>query len=293
VIFLTVGIAASTTVSSIQYAAAASSINFWAVPTNSRVDDGNFQILRLKFNLDTGNPLEKIRITIEGTPDRILEFNGNGDIMTADDAFVKVRGSISFESDGYMLSKLKGKFRIFIDKMELGPGEYDALAEVIREGGETHSDEAHFKLRAGSSGEPDLKPEFFFAWHNIMPDEKRNAYVLEANNGKGNAGKHVISIYLSENNVLDGGDILVGEKEVNSLKSGKDRLVHMKYELPGDTDPGQAYLIVKLDSENDVDESKENNNTKARKINVLENEEASSQRGSDKDDDDEEEEDDD
>ncbi|MGI0015510.1 MAG: hypothetical protein ACREBU_19005, partial [Nitrososphaera sp.] len=61
--FVTLAIATSGLVSSFQTAAAASNVNLWAVPVTSCIDDGKLQILRLKFNLENVNPLEKIRIT--------------------------------------------------------------------------------------------------------------------------------------------------------------------------------------------------------------------------------------
>ena len=47
--------------------------------------------------------------------------------------------------------------------------------------------------------------------------------MIEKNNG--NAGKHTINIYFSDDNVLDGSDLLVGSKDVQNLKSGKDAMV--------------------------------------------------------------------
>ena len=270
-IFLTIGIAGTGLMTSIQSAAAASSANLWAVPVNSRIDDGNFQILRLKFALDTGNPLDKIRITLDpGTlEEKVLEFDANGDILTADPAFVSVDGSIKIKTDGYSLTELSGKFKIAIDKTELTVGEHDALAEIITTG-ETVTDDAHFRLRAGSSGQADLVAKFFGAPDNIKQDKKYSAFVKEANEGTGNAGEHMISIYLSSDNTLDAGDELVGEKEVDNLKSGKDRMVHVQFELADDADLGSAYLIVKVDGEDDVTESNEGNNDKSEAITVIE-----------------------
>ena len=270
-IFLTLGIAGTGLMTSIQSAAAASSANLWAVPVNSRIDDGNFQILRLKFALDTGNPLDKIRITLDpGTlEEKVLEFDANGDILTADPAFVSVDGSIKIKTDGYSLTELSGKFKIAIDKTELTVGEHDALAEIITTG-ETVTDDAHFRLRAGSSGQADLVAKFFGAPDNIKQDKKYSAFVKEANEGTGNAGEHMISIYLSSDNTLDAGDELVGEKEVDNLKSGKDRMVHVQFELADDADLGSAYLIVKVDGEDDVTESNEGNNDKSEAITVIE-----------------------
>ncbi|MGI0036812.1 MAG: CARDB domain-containing protein [Nitrososphaera sp.] len=269
-VFLALGIASAGLISSFQSAAAASNANLWAVPVNSRIDDGNFQILRLNFHLDTGNPLDKIVITLDkGTSEEmVLEFNGNGVILTADPAFVFVDGSIKIKTDGYLLKLLKGKFKIAIDKTLLTVGEHDALAEIITTG-ETLTDDAHFRLRGGSTGQADLTPEFFFTWPNIPAGEMRRAWVFEENIGDGNAGMHMVSVYLSEDNILDGSDILVGDKEAKALKSGKDTLLVVKYELPEGTDSGQAYLILELDTEDDVNESFENNNVEARQINVI------------------------
>ena len=270
-IFLTLGIASSGLMASMQSAAAASSANLWAVPVNSRIDDGNFQILRLKFSLDTGNPLDRVRITVDPlTSPKVLEFNGNGDVLTADPAFVSVDGSLKIKTDGYSLIKLSGKYKIAMDKLALGVGEHDAVAEVITTAGVEADDDAHFKLRAGSTGQADLVAKFFGAPDNVKQDKKYVAFVKEANQGTGNAGEHTISIYLSEDNVLDSGDELVGEKDVNNLKKGKDRMVMMQFELDDDAETGPAYLIVKVDGDDDVSETDENNNTKPEAITVIE-----------------------
>lgn len=271
-IFLTLGIASSGLMATMQSAAAASSANLWAVPVNSRIDDGNLQILRLKFSSDTGNPLDFIRITLDpsGTP-KVLEFDASGNIISADPAFVSVDGSVKIKTDGYVLTKLSGKFKVGIDKTQLTVGEHDATAEIFTVGDPIPlTDDAHFKLRAGSSGQADLVAKFFGATDNVKQDKKYSAFVKEANEGTGNAGEHTISIYLSEDNVLDSGDELVGEKEVNKLKSGKDRMVHVQFELDDDAETGGAFLIVKVDDGDDVNETNENNNTKPEAITVVE-----------------------
>lgn len=271
VVFVTLGVATSGLFSQMQTAAAvSSSANLWAVPVSSRIDDGNYQILRLKFNLETANPLQKIRITLdEGTSEeKVFEFDGNGNIITPNAAFVSVDGSIKFVTDGYTLSKLKGKFKIMIDKTQLTVGEHDALAEVITTG-ETVSDDAHFKLRAGSSGNADLTPRFFGAPDEVKDDKKYNAFVKAANDGTGNAGEFKIKIILSEDTTIDGGDTVVGEKEVEGLKAGKVKMVPVKFEIPEGYDLGLAHLIVYIDAEDDVSESNEGNNTQPEVIHVV------------------------
>ena len=157
-----------------------------------------------------------------------------------------------------------------MDKLALGVGEHDAVAEVITTGGVEADDDAHFKLRAGSTGQADLVATFFGAPDNVKQDKKYVAFVKEANQGTGNAGEHTISIYLSEDDELDSGDELVGEKEVNNLKKGKDRMVMMQFELDDDAETGPAYLIVKVDGDDDVSETDETNNTKPEAITVIE-----------------------
>lgn len=172
-------------------------------------------------------------------------------------------------TDGYTLSKLKGKFKIMYDKPTLGAGEHDALAEIITTGG-TIEDTAHFKLRPGSTGDPDLVPAFFGAPNDIKQDKKYNAFVKVKNEGTGNAGESSLKIYFSSDNVLDGSDELVGDKNVGKLKAGKSKMLQVQFELADDADLGPAFLIVKVDSDDDVDESDEGNNTKPEAINVIE-----------------------
>jgi hypothetical protein len=47
-------------------------------------------------------------------------------------------------------------------------------------------------------------------------------------------------------------------------------MVHVQFELPNDSDTGPAYLIVKVDGDDDISESSESNNTKPEAITVIE-----------------------
>lgn len=274
--FLTLGIASTSVVTSLQTASAASSmINLWAVPTNSCIDDGKLQFLRLKFTDTSGKALEKIRITLDGT--RILEFDANGKVLFSDPAFVSVDGSTKVKletEDGYLVVKqIKGKFKIGIDKTALSVGEHDALAEIFVEGQVTPtlSDEASFKLKDCESGKPDIKAEFYGAPNNIKQDKKYNTFFIERNIGTGNAGEHQVKVFLSSDDELDDDDVLVGEKNVNKLKKGNLKLVHVQIELPDDSDLGPMFLIAMADADEEQDEINENNNIEVEEINVTEN----------------------
>lgn len=289
--FMTLAIAASGLVSSLQTAAAASEVNLWAVPVTSCIDDGKLQILRLKFNLENVNPLEKVRITLDpGTSEeKILEFDGNGAILVSDPAFVSVDGSIKFKTDGYyfLLAHLKGKFKIGIDKGELTIGDHDALAEIFTQGASsTPSDTASFKLKACGEGEPDLKAESYVAPNNIQQGKKKHTYFLESNVGNAKAGPHEVKVYLSSDTNLDtSSDLLVGEKHTGALPVNPVRLVHIQVEIPCGEDTGDMWLIAWTDADEEVSESNENNNTEKDAVNVIACAESSSLSTEDDDDD--------
>jgi hypothetical protein len=290
--FMTLAIAASGLVSSLQTAAADSDVNLWAVPVTSCIDDGKLQILRLKFNLENVNPLEKIRITLDpGTPEeKILEFDGNGAILASDPAFVSVDGSIKFKTDGYyfLLAHLKGKFKVGIDKGELIIGDHEALAEIFTDGASTTpSDDASFKLKACGKGEPDLVAESYVAPNNIKQDKKYHTYFLESNGGNAKAGPHEVYVYLSSDATLDtSSDLLVGKKHTGALPVNPVRLVHIQVEIPCGEDTGEMFLIAFTDAEEEVNESNENNNTELDEVNVIACEEDSLLSTADEDDDD-------
>ncbi|MCI0557939.1 MAG: hypothetical protein MN733_05545, partial [Nitrososphaera sp.] len=273
--FVTLAVATSGLVSSLQTAAAASMVNLWAVPVNSCIDDGKLQILRLKFKLENVNPLEMVRITLDpGTPEeKILEFDGNGNILTSDPAFVSVDGSLKFKTDGYyfLLAHLKGKFKVAVDKTLLTVGEHDALAEIFTEGASsTPSDDAMFKLRECDDGEADIVADFYGAPNNIKQDKKYQTFFKESNDGTANAGPHEVKVYLSSDAILDAGDEVVGEKHVGALPAGNDRMVQIQIELPGDSDLGPMFLIAWTDADEEISESNESNNMEVEAINVIE-----------------------
>ncbi|MGH9876963.1 MAG: CARDB domain-containing protein [Nitrososphaerales archaeon] len=270
--FVTVAIATSALVSSVQTAAAASVVNIWSAPALSCIDDGHLQILRLNFNLKDVNALEMVRITLDsGTPDeKVLEFDGNGNILTGDPAFASVEGSTKFKTDGYyfLLAHLKGKFIIGIDKTELAAGHHFALAEIFTEGAaSTPSDENRFELReACEPSDPDLVLKKLATPHFIHKDREYHAYITQKNEGLSQAGEHVIKLFLSYDDELDLGDEVLGQFEVDQLNPGRSKPFHIPFELPDDAVKGQAFLIAMTDADEEVDEVDEGNNDRIREI---------------------------
>lgn len=90
-----------------------------------------------------------------------------------------------------------------------------------------------------------------------------------ANIGMGNAAASMTSYYLSANNVLDVGDILLGSRTVPALAAGESNAGVTELTIPSDLSAGTYYIIAKADYTNEVDEVKEMNNMMTRRINIL------------------------
>lgn len=260
------------TISSTTYMAfAENSAKLKALPKESLVDDGNSQLLELKFKLDEGHFLELIRITIdEGTlEERVLEFDAEGMILSADPeaAFELVFGSVTMLSDGYAVGPAKGKFVIAMNKTELGEGMHDALAEVVLDG-ETLEATDEFLLKPSVPILPDLVAAHFFAPTTIKKPLKYMTFTIETNDGYAKAKEHKVKVYLSDDDELSAGDKVVGENNVSKLKAGWFKLVPVKIKLPKDTDAGEHNLIVKVDATDKIHEISEDNNTLSKETNV-------------------------
>jgi len=246
-------------------------VTLWSVPTHSRIDDGHYQLLRLKFHLDNINSIAMIKVTLDqGTAqEKVLTFKADGTIIAKDPAFVSVDGKTKFKTgSGYFAIKsADGKFRIAIDKSKLIAGFHTALAEVVTDVG-TFSDDSFFILKPAKTATPaDLVANFLDS-DNAMKHGKKYDVVAVENNQGGKAGEHNVSIYLSKDSHFDGIDKMVGISEVDHLKNGEFKEVHMKIEIPSGAPTGSAYLILKVDSGNVIAESNEGNNVLAKSINV-------------------------
>lgn len=71
-----------------------------------------------------------------------------------------------------------------------------------------------------------------------------------------------LSIYISDDSNLDAGDIKLADRGVASLSNAGNVTNHINVPLPSDLNLGTYYLIAKVDSDNQNDESDESNNTK-------------------------------
>ena len=89
------------------------------------------------------------------------------------------------------------------------------------------------------------------------------------NQGEGDAGPFVCNIYLSSDDVLNPDeDILIGNKLISGLAAGSMTLESVSAVIPAGTPDGQYYVLVQVDSNNDVDELLENNNVAYKQITI-------------------------
>jgi hypothetical protein len=244
-------------------------VNLWAVPTHSRVDDGHYQLLKLKFRLDMINSIDEIKVTLDkGTPgEKTVIFEADGTVIFKDPAFVSVTGETKLKTDGYYaIMSAKGKFIIAIDKTQVGGGFHTALAEIKTDMG-TFSDDAFFILKSEDTSPADLVANFLDSQSSLKKGKEYDTSAVESNNG-GKADKHMVRIYLSTNSVLDNTDTEIGSNDVNHVAKGEFKTTHVKIEIPSNAGTGSAYLILKIDADNSITESNEANNTIAKSITV-------------------------
>lgn len=71
-----------------------------------------------------------------------------------------------------------------------------------------------------------------------------------------------LSIYISDDSNLDAGDIMLAEEEIYPLSNAYNVIYSINVTLPTELNLGTHYLIAKVDSDNQNDESDESNNTK-------------------------------
>jgi hypothetical protein len=267
-----------------------------ALPKESLVDDGSSQLLRLKFTLDPGSTFELVRITIDkGTPDEaVLEFGVNASgfadlpppplTLPFEFVFGKIT-LLTTDSYYYAIGKAKGDFVIAMNKLDLGEGTHQALAEVELGGGETLSATDEFTLKSLEPNLPDLVAYAFVSPTTILknvpggpnpdPDDlKYWTFTLELNVGDEVAKNHHVKVFLSTDETLDLGDKKLGVNNVNKLEAGDFDLVGIQIKAPPNKDPGDYFLIVKVDVNEDltdkIEESDETNNELSEPTKIIE-----------------------
>ena len=88
------------------------------------------------------------------------------------------------------------------------------------------------------------------------------------NQGAGAADTSTTTFYLSTNSTFDTNDVPLASRAVATLGPGATSAGATSVTIPAGTAPGTYYVVARADADDVVDETKENNNTTARTIQV-------------------------
>jgi uncharacterized repeat protein (TIGR01451 family) len=114
----------------------------------------------------------------------------------------------------------------------------------------------------GDPGTPlaDLTAQSLAFPASLMAGESA-AFSASLNNiGIADAGSFVYRIYLSNNQIVDAGDVELAFDNSNGILSGSNQAINQNLAISLNTNPGNYYLILAVDSDGAVMESNENNN---------------------------------
>jgi subtilase family serine protease/subtilisin family serine protease len=89
-----------------------------------------------------------------------------------------------------------------------------------------------------------------------------------SNVGAGDAAESITSFYLSVNNTVDTGDVLLGSRPVPALESGHSNAAETSVTIPTTTTPGIYWLIALADGPGGVAETVETNNLRRLQIKI-------------------------
>ena len=95
----------------------------------------------------------------------------------------------------------------------------------------------------------------------IVPGAQLKVDALVRNIGNSVAAENVLSFYVSDNQVLSGDDVYIGNSSIVQLNPQSKTAVSKILNLPASTEAGMKYLILKVDADNDVAETDELLNT--------------------------------
>ncbi|MBN1252647.1 MAG: C10 family peptidase [Bacteroidales bacterium] len=95
----------------------------------------------------------------------------------------------------------------------------------------------------------------------IMPGQTFQINSRVKNIGNSNAASNKLEYFLSEDNELSGDDISIGFSDVSALISKQEISISEFVNLPEGLTAGTKYIILKIDSENTVNETDEDLNT--------------------------------
>jgi len=259
----------STTLSAIPAYAATGSLHLNVSPKKSQLSVGNDIVLHGQFKTDVGNDIHSVMVTILGASQE-LEFDKNGNVLVPDTAFGPVTTKLTIQgkktNDPYEISKQILQFWVPIKKSVLGVGDYTALVEVVTTGGSFEAPE-DFKIvdkTNGSGGGSNLSVVTVIV-NTSGSSNNVSVVAVVINKGKSNSGIFSVNAFLSNNNLLDGNDVSIGNVNVNSLGGGNTSIVMISGHVAGKLSNSQ-FLLLNVDGGNSVAEDDENDNVMGKPV---------------------------
>jgi hypothetical protein len=259
----------STTLAAIPAYAATGSLHLNVSPKKSQLSVGNDIVLHGQFKTDVGNDIHSVMVTILGASQE-LEFDKNGNVLVPDTAFGPVTTKLTIQgkktNDPYEISKQILQFWVPIKKSVLGVGDYTALVEVVTTGGSFEAPE-DFKIvdkTNGSGGGSNLSVVTVIV-NTSGSSNNVSVVAVVINKGKSNSGIFSVNAFLSNNNLLDGNDVSIGNVNVNSLGGGNTSIVMISGHVAGKLSNSQ-FLLLNVDGGNSVAEDDENDNVMGKPV---------------------------
>jgi hypothetical protein len=235
------------------------SVNIWAVPTISYKNDGLPQIFGIKASVIDNNYSIKVIID-EGRPTQKI-FRSNN---TVADMTCSSSSLISGLSSGPSALRCT----LSLDKSQFTAAMHTVKVELLMNNS-TSSKVIGFTLVSNPKTLGDAVMKSFNSPTAVRKASSYNTLIVERNDGSRNVGGHWLKIYLSNDNVKDATDKIVGQKYISYLSKGSSQVMGFKVTIPSNYESGPAFMIAVVDSENVIGETNETNNFLIRPIRIM------------------------
>jgi len=156
---------------------------------------------------------------------------------------------------------------------DVAPGTYYIIAKADADNYVTESKEGNNKLSKSiviysMTDQPDLTISSLTAPDSASPGQNISINDTTMNSGLAGVLQTVTVFYLSADNTLDVGDVILSNRPVPALSPGSSSSGTTNVTIPPETAAGSYYIIAVADAANIVFESNEDNNPMSRAITI-------------------------
>lgn len=137
-------------------------------------------------------------------------------------------------------------------------------ANTVAESAESNNLKASAAIKVG----PDLIVSALTAPIRVTRGTAISVTETTRNQGGSAAGGSVTRYYLSANGALDASDVLLGSRAIGAIAPGASSATAISLTIPASTATGAYYVIARTDDAGEVEETTENNNTRAVSLRV-------------------------